>query len=354
MCDAAGGMVPITCMPAPKEEQRDRAVGRGSRSEAVHRARKFERECFDPESKVFVDDRQEIFERYPRPEPFNLARKEGAELETINQEHAAKIVQARVKLAQQLQTRFHSEKSEMEMQEAVEGGCIQTNGSNPPKYSRRRWQDEASSDTRSGNSDMESQRNQRRNAESEIRGTNQRDDSAESVGAPCVRQPAKAAKPRQDKTRSHAAALLAEEERARRKRLVDVQPKISRLSFPFSPRGKKQEAESREAECRGKGGIAFVIGDEAEYQASSEHFRRPVAGEFSVPASRRVQPRKLKSLTGTSENQGITGHLILVFRETGFEWRICRIAHFECYAHFHSRRSSSSCVHGLNAICFSP
>ncbi len=150
--------------------------------------------------------------------------------------------------------------------------------------------------------------------------------------------PTRPQKGRQDRPRPRVAIVLSEEERARRRRLVEIQPKISRLSFPFSPRGKDQECAQQDMEHRSRGGIAFTIGDDAGCSPigdargaptlggaprvlmgdargaprvdragcspMGDALRRPAANEAALRPARNLPPRRAKTLIAADEKDG--------------------------------------------------
>ena len=294
----------------------DTQATRETRSQATHRDRTGERRDQNSEDYEALEGRHEIFEKYSRTPAnhdmdfgFPDICPIGSEAAAARRERAAYSAQARVKLAQQLQNRLPPDNACVE---ATAGLVYAGQDGRPQKGRRRLPPDTASPKAAIAMTDADAAF---AGAEGPLVG-----ESAVNARASAGRAAAsKPAKPRQEKSRVRPGIVAPEEERARRKRLEDVQPKVSRLSYPFSPRGKNPEAAHADAEGRARGGIAFTIGQEAHTPAADAVARRRAAAEGEP---RHAQARKGHARTRPGDKQGERAGAARLSRFRGLQARV--------------------------------
>ncbi len=236
-------------------------------------------------------ERMDIFERYPRITP-EMVGKDCGDSAWARRECAATLLASRVKLAQRLQEQCGQDGDAAdELSPACAGGeGLDGQGA---KCGRRRAEHGVARSTTATEAGDPRERGDRQAPRG--RGCEGAVGSQACHAVLAGANPSRAAKARQDKPRSRVALVLTEEERARRRRLVEIQPKVSRLSFPFSPRGKDHEGAQQDIEHRSRGGIAFTIGDDAGCSPMADMLRRPLSNEAAPRGGNMPPPRKAKA-----------------------------------------------------------
>ena len=252
------------------------------------------------------DERLDVFELYPKivskrdgSDEINALGKECGDSAWARRESAANLLTARVKLAQRLQERTAPDGDAVDRTSAARAGGEMLDGQGG-RVGRRPTGDGVAMGRNRTVAESEDPRERGARQDAGGRGCDgvvgSRACQAVLAGAN-PSHASRAPKSRQDKPRSRVALVLSEEERARRRRLVEIQPKVSRLSFPFSPRGKDQESVQHDIEHRSRGGIAFTIGDEAGSSPTADTLRRSPACEAAPRQARNMPPRRAKALT---------------------------------------------------------